>query len=247
VRAFLKFHNMPTAVLDKGRNEKAKLIKANGDILPNLKSTHERYAEVFRELGFPINLNDFEKPEPLTLSENARKAFGNSGRKKVGVAPFAAFTSKMYPIHKMKELLSRLDNTGKYDLMLFGGGASEVAILNAWEKELKHAVNMAGHLSYEEELQCVSNLDLMISMDSGNGHLAAIYGVPVITLWGVTHPSAGFAPFNQPVENQLLSNREQYPLIPTSVYGNKYPEGYESAMQTIAAEEIIGRIEAVLN
>ena len=58
-------------------------------------------------------------------------------------------------------------------------------------------------------------------MDSGNGHLAAMYGIPVITVWGVTHPYAGFAPFLQPEENSITADREQFPLIPTSVYGNK--------------------------
>ncbi|HBC05033.1 MAG TPA: ADP-heptose--LPS heptosyltransferase RfaF, partial [Aequorivita sp.] len=51
-----------------------------------------------------------------------------------------------------------------------------------------------GKLTFEEELALISNLDLMLSMDSGNGHLAAMYGVPVVTLWGVTHPYAGFVP-----------------------------------------------------
>jgi ADP-heptose:LPS heptosyltransferase len=32
----------------------------------------------------------------------------------------------------------------------------------------------------------------MISMDSANMHLASLYGVPVISIWGATHPFAGF-------------------------------------------------------
>ena len=86
----------------------------------------------------------------------------------------------------------------------------------------------------------------MIAMDSGNGHLAAMYGVPVITLWGVTHPFAGFAPFNQPESNQLLSDRKEYPLIPTSVYGNKFPKGYEEVMKTIAPQTVVIKIVEVL-
>ena len=65
-------------------------------------------------------------------------------------------------------------------------------------------VLVAGKLSFSEELDTISNLDCMISMDSGNAHLAAMYGVKVITIWGVTHPFAGFAPFHQPKEYSLL-------------------------------------------
>lgn len=100
--------------------------------------------------------------------------------------------------------------------------------------------------SLEEELSLISNLDLMVSMDSANGHLAAMFGIPVLTLWGITHPFAGFIPFHQPMENQLLSDRAKYPLIPTSVYGNKCPQGYENAIQTIAPMTIVERIRQLV-
>ena len=104
-----------------------------------------------------------------------------------------------------------------------------------------------GKLKLEEELSLISNLDLMLSMDSGNGHLAAMLGVNVITIWGVTHPFAGFAPFNQPEDYALVADREQYPLIPTSVYGNTYPEGYENAAGSISVEEIVAKIKSVIS
>ena len=84
-------------------------------------------------------------------------------------------------------------------------------------------------------------------MDSGNGHLAAMFGVPVLTIWGVTHPAAGFAPIHQPKEFQILPDLEKYPLIPTSIYGNKYPDGYLNCFNTIAPEEIVDTIKKCLN
>ena len=86
----------------------------------------------------------------------------------------------------------------------------------------------------------------MVAMDSGNGHLSAMYGIPTITLWGVTHPYLGFTPFEQPNKNQIVSNRDKYPLIPTSVYGNKYPEAYENAMESIPPELVVKKILEVL-
>ena len=59
-------------------------------------------------------------------------------------------------------------------------------------------LNIAGKLSFKEELELIRSLDVMVSMDSGNAHLAAMQDVKTITLWGVTHPYAGFAPFHQP-------------------------------------------------
>ena len=76
-------------------------------------------------------------------------------------------------------------------------------------------------------------------MDSGNGHLAAMFGVPVITLWGVTHPFAGFAPYGQQESHALLADRNQFPNIPTSVYGNRTPAGYEKAIAGILPEQVV--------
>ena len=86
----------------------------------------------------------------------------------------------------------------------------------------------------------------MLSMDSANGHIAANFNIPVITLWGMTHPYAGFKPFNQPDENQITLDRNRYPKIPTSIYGNKIPKGYEKAFRSITPKEIIEKLLWVL-
>jgi ADP-heptose:LPS heptosyltransferase len=86
----------------------------------------------------------------------------------------------------------------------------------------------------------------MLSMDSGNAHIAAMLGVKVITLWGSTHPFAGFSPFNQPLENCIIADREKFPLIPTSVYGNKKIADYKDAMRSIEPEKIISKVNNLL-
>lgn len=87
----------------------------------------------------------------------------------------------------------------------------------------------------------------MVSMDSGNAHLAAMQHVKTITLWGVTHPYAGFAPFHQPDDYCVISDLKKYPKIPCSIYGNKVINGYENAMETISPAKVIEKIMYVLN
>ena len=86
----------------------------------------------------------------------------------------------------------------------------------------------------------------MLSMDSGNSHIAAMLGVKVITLWGATHPYAGFKPFNQPDAFCLTSDRNKFPLLPTSIYGNKKVPGYEAAMRTILPSQVFEKINSNL-
>ena len=107
----------------------------------------------------------------------------------------------------------------------------------------QNTINVAGRIKLNQELVLISHLDVMLSMDSGNAHIAAMLGVKVITLWGATHPFSGFLPFNQPIENALVSDRNLFPKLPTSVYGNKKVEGYEDAMRSISVKEIVFSVQ----
>lgn len=245
ITTYLSFQGVTTASIKKGRKEK-KALTQQPTSLKRLKSTHQRYANVFEKLGLPINLTTYQPPSKKQLTPNLHALIGIHTKKIVGIAPFAAYKSKMYPLKMMQEVLLQLNNVNEYKILLFGGGAHEVETFKEWEAKFEHVTNVAGQLSFKDELKLISNLDLMVSMDSGNGHLAAIYGVPVVTLWGVTHPYLGFIPFQQPNENQLIVNRERYPLVPTSVYGNKFPADYENAMQSIPVATVVQKIRELI-
>lgn len=228
--------------IDKGRAEKKALVK--GEIYRQLKATHQRYADVFECLGYKIDLSNPVFPEKIRLSETILKLIGKNTKKYIGIAPFAAHEGKMYPLELMKQVIERLSKN--YKIILFGGGTHEIATLNTFEASFKNVVTVAGKLNLDEELDIISHLEVMLSMDSGNAHLAAMLGVKVITVWGVTHPFAGFAPFNQPKDYALLADRKQFPKIPTSIYGNVCPENYKKAAGSILPETIVDKIEAVI-
>jgi ADP-heptose:LPS heptosyltransferase len=218
----------------------------NKKVFKPLKSTHQRYADVFEKLGFQVDLTLNHFLPKQSLSENFTNVLGNSYGKWIGIAPFAAFEGKMYPLDLMENVVEKLQRTDNYRLILFGGGQKEKDLLDGWAAKYKHCVNIVGKLNFEEELKLISNLDLMLSMDSGNAHLAAMFGIPTVTLWGVTHPYAGFYPFGQDPDNAMLSDRTVYPLIPTSVYGNKVPHGYEKVMETISPDAVVEKISQML-
>jgi ADP-heptose:LPS heptosyltransferase len=129
---------------------------------------------------------------------------------------------------------------------LFGGGTTEKKELELFKKNNVNVYNMAGKFTFKEELAIISNLKIMLSMDSGNGHLAARFGVKVITIWGNTHPFAGFVPFNQPIEHQLIPSKIDFPLIPTSIYGNKTPENYKTVAGTIKPATVLDKIKFLI-
>ena len=240
------FYGIPVKQIDKGRREKKALTAINNKVFRQLKTTHQRYADVFAELGYPVDLEKCTFSEREPLSADFRNFVENDSVKRIGIAPFAQHEGKVYPQDLMKQVIQELDKESSIQIFLFGGGKTEEAKLHSLEEKYSNVTSRAGKLTFEKELALISNLDLMLSMDSGNGHLAAIFGVPVITLWGVTHPYAGFAPFKQPKENWLLPDLYKYPAIPTSIYGNKYPAGYEDVMRTISPEEVLNKIKVTL-
>lgn len=228
--------------IDKGRKEKKELI--SGQSFKQLKTTHERYAEVFQKLDFPVNLSNPKLPKKGILNTKLKSLIGNNQMKLIGIAPFAAHEGKMYPLDLMKQVVEGLSKG--HQILLFGGGNKEVEVLNKMAESYENVVNLAEKINLDEQLDVISNLDVMLSMDSGNAHIAAMFGVKVITIWGVTHPYAGFVPFNQPKENMLLSDRNKYPKIPTSVFGNKFPESYKEVSRTIKPQTIIDKIKSVI-
>ncbi|MNK81084.1 Lipopolysaccharide core heptosyltransferase RfaQ [compost metagenome] len=230
------------ATVDKGRNGKKELTREENKIFAQLSTMFERHAKVFEELGFPLDLSKPTFPEKAVLSSDILDVIGNENQKLIGIAPFAQYDSKVYPLDLMKGVIEKLAENSSYKVLLFGGGKKEIEILDSLAQPFENVINMAGKIKFQQELQLISNLDVMLSMDSGNAHIAAMLGVKVVTLWGATHPYAGFLPFNQSLENALISDRNQYPKLPTSVYGNKVVEGYEDAMRTILPQQVVDKV-----
>lgn len=241
LRSFLK---VPSAAINKGRTQKKALTRAQNKEFTPVKTTVQRYVEVFQELGF-VTLNPEVLPKPVS-TDTVLQFTGLDAKKWIGVAPFAAHQGKQYPLDIMREVILALDKSTDVRLFLFGAPQEKEHLLEL-SKNCDSCTIVAGELAFKDQINLIAQLDGMLSMDSGNGHLAAMFGIPTITLWGVTHPYAGFAPFGQEA-HCLVSDREQYPLIPTSVYGNKVPEGYEEVMRSILPDEVLRKlVNLVLN
>ncbi len=115
--------------------------------------------------------------------------------------------------------LSQKQLSKNHPIYLFGGGKKEVEILSKWEQEIENVTSLAGKLSLKEELQKISELELMISMDSANMHLASLVGTRVVSVWGATHYFAGFLGYGQS-ENDIVEIKN-LECRPCSVFGNK--------------------------
>ncbi|HAO26684.1 MAG TPA: glycosyl transferase [Chryseobacterium indologenes] len=190
--------------INKGKEEKDHLTDVwNLNKVP-LKRTVERYADVFREMGFKVELSHQLRP----VSEN------KSG---IGFAPFAQHKGKMLPLEKSFELARILAK--KHTVYFFGGGKKETETLEEWENKIPNTKSLSGKLKLTEELIKISELEVMISMDYANMHLASLVGTRCVSVWAATHPYAGFLGFGQ--SEQDVVQVKDLTCRPCSVFGDK--------------------------
>ena len=237
LRAFIK---VPFYQIDKGRGEKENLV--SGKVFTQLKSTHQRYRDVFEKIG--ISIKPLSKTQIHRVDISDLKLIPKNNKLLIGIAPFAAHNGKEYPIVQMEEVIKEINKD--FNVILFGGGKKEEFILDDLAGKHSNVINIANKFSLDQEMDVISNLSIMLSMDSANGHIAALMGIKVLTIWGVTHPFAGFSPYGQTDKNNILVNRLQFPKIPTSIYGEKFPIGYEKAISSISPKEIILKIKTMV-
>ncbi|RZL98110.1 MAG: glycosyl transferase family 1, partial [Pedobacter sp.] len=90
-----------------------------------------------------------------------------------------------------------------------------------------------------------STLNVMISMDSANMHLASLQGIPVVSIWGGTHPFLGFYGWRQPLANAIQID---LPCRPSSVFGNKQcpVHGAAGCMQDITPQMIYEKVMSII-
>lgn len=244
ISSFFRLSGTKIRRIDKGRAEKKALTRSDNKVLKPLRQTVERYADVFRSLDFKIELSHKLIPSPQKLPAKALDLFKNNLAKKIGIAPFAQHIYKVYPLDKMEQVIAILFKQG-YNIFIFGGGNTEQAIAEKWQETFNRVHSLIGNYNLTEELSIISNLDLMLSMDSSGMHMASLAGIPVVSVWGPTHPYAGFLGYGQ-LESDCI--QIEHPNRPNSIYGNKPCLcGVESCMDLINPEMIVDKINKKLN
>lgn len=197
--------------------------RANKVMLP-LVSSRDRYKEAFFKAGLPVDERFYglygkgnkAAPEEYASITTQRK---DEGEKWIGIAPFAMYPQKEYPIDKMEEVIEMLQQLPKIRIFILGADGREKEQAQAWQQNYPSVTSLAGkNYGFPAEMALISNLDVLITMDSANMHLASIVRTPTISIWGATHHYCGFKGWHQSEDNMI-----QAPLScrPCSINGDK--------------------------
>ncbi len=214
LRAFLRLSGLPAERIHKGKI--SKWMRMDGgcqDVTVPLKHTIDRYCDVLRRLGFTIDRPaasvKVDRPNPIAEPKGSQRW--------VGIAPFSAHEGKSYPRHLVREVIDEL--SAKYDrVFVHSGGGKELDF--ATEMEVKHdnVTAVYSKMKLRDEINLISHLDCIISMDSFAMHVASLMATPVVSIWGATHPSLGFSGYGCGSEGIIQLD---LPCRPCSTFGNK--------------------------
>lgn len=237
--------------IDKHRKMRRMLVKHNHKQKKYLPTAFENYTDVFTRLGFPINENDFRSifQEESSYLNTLPDVIGEKHDDElwIGVAPFAAHLGKIYPPELMEQVIRQLtERYPKCRIFLFGRGKQEDESFPKWTKEIPQCTNVGLHLeTMRQELILMAHLNVMLSMDSANMHMASLTSTKVVSVWGATHPMAGFMGWRQNEENAIQLDMD---CRPCSIFGQKpCMYGDYRCLTGIKPEIIVEKISNIIN
>lgn len=232
IRYWLKLYGIPYKVIFKDRKSRKQLVKQKDKILVPLKTSMQKYEDVLTSLGLK-DLGFSQRPAPV-------RSGSKQTHRRIGIAPFAKHAGKTWPFEYVEELISTLSPNSNNRIFLFGGGAKEVEQLEALAAKYPNTESVAGKYKLGAEVEFMKSLDVMVTMDSANMHLASLVQTPVVSVWGATHPYAGFYGWGQDPNNAI---QVDMPCRPCSIYGNKACiTGDYACLKAILPEQVKDKI-----
>ncbi len=238
LRALMRLRGCRIAKINKEKELRQRAIRPTNKDLTPLRHSVERYAEVFAELGYPIELTTVER-HPRTLPTPF--APRSEGRW-IGIAPFSKQEGKTYP-SPLREKLVEMAAEEFDRVFIFSGGGAELEFAKAMESRFDNVTAVFGRIRLDEEIDLMANLDAVVSMDSSAMHMASLVGTPIVSVWGATHPATGFYGWGSDPESQIQID---LPCRPCSVYGERECQfGDHRCMHGIDPRLIFERLKAV--
>ncbi|KAF0220701.1 MAG: heptosyltransferase [Geobacteraceae bacterium] len=118
------------------------------------------------------------------------------GESVVGIHPFTANTPRAWHLDNFIELVNLLQTTGRYRVLIFGGGRDKEAAREIIARVSPAPVMAVGTTSLRESMALLARCSLVVCNDSGIMHLAAALKIPMVALFGPQSP-VKFGPWGE--------------------------------------------------
>ena len=234
-----------TLRIEFARAEQKRLIKKGAEKYHPIPTIFDRQARLYGKIGLKVN-SDFHKLYEPNAEQNAKikELYGAKQGNWIGIAPFSIARGKTLPFRKMKNVIAYFDKQPNTKIFLFGAGEMENELLSDWQSLYENVYAVHTNLKLDDELALMNNLDVMLCMDSANMHLSSLMAVPVVSVWGATHPYSGFLGWKQSMDNCVGVDFSCRPCTAHSDRKCKY--GDYRCLESLHSSKIIEVIEKIL-
>jgi heptosyltransferase-2 len=204
------------------------------------RHTVDKYLAVLPQLGIPLPVP--RTPSIIVPAEQRQRAIDfmqdkRTKKRLVGINAGARWPAKNWGAPRLLTLASSLAT--EHDVIIFG----DTQDAPHWRATPAPLVNTVGQLTLVQLAALIQQCDVLVTADSGPMHLATAVGVPVVALFGPTHPCLGFTPLGE--RNIVI--RKDTVCSPCSLHGRKpcaWPE--RTCLDSITVEEVREAVERVL-
>lgn len=215
--AYLWLRGAKIAGMDREKAKRKALVthRTHEPVTP----IHDRYRNVFKELGFetPDNFTRLYEGRDWPVSPIVLEK--EPGQRWIAISPFSSHRQKAYPLELMEKVIAELCKRENYWIFLMGGGKTEKIALRGIARKYKNVISMAEvKHRFLDEYALLGKCDLMLTMESANMHLASLVDLQAMTIWGPTSPACGYLGYNQVVEDDIQLDMD---CRPCSITGDK--------------------------
>ncbi len=180
-------------------------------------------------------------PQPYLAAENAAKAaqwLAGLPHPRLALNVGASRAYKRWPVENWTEVALSLVQSGR-GVVFVGDKHDAQSVAQIIPKMTGSFADLSGKTTLRELASVLAACDLLVSGDSGPMHLAVAAGIPVVALFGATHP-ARHGPYGP--RNTVLHDP-----VPGLVPGKRPTEAEGAAcMARITPENVRAAVEAAL-
>ncbi|MGH2270307.1 lipopolysaccharide heptosyltransferase I [Anaerohalosphaeraceae bacterium U12dextr] len=171
-------------------------------VLPPETSIHlvDYYNKIVSEAGAGVVRTDYPIVPPAQAVESVRGKLAAAGLADKSYAVLilgSAHVSKCWPVERFAATARRL--AAEYGFAIVAAGSrSEQSLAQAVQQKAQMPmVSLAGQTSIPELVALLKGAGLVLSNDTGPGHIAAAMDVPTVIIFGHTNP-ARVGPYGKP-------------------------------------------------
>jgi lipopolysaccharide heptosyltransferase I len=157
------------------------------------------YLKMVEAAGAKQSEAEFKLPEDAGAAAAVEKLLKSQGvnAKYAVIVPGAAQPNKRWPIERFAELAGKISERFGLSIVATGSQGEREYIEAIQAEGRTRIINLAGKTAVRELIPLMKKASLVVSNDTGPGHIAAALGVPIVMIFGPTNP-ARVCPYKRP-------------------------------------------------